>query len=144
MHVDESKARDLQDSLGEDASVCHHHAEVCVERPKRVQESFLTKAFGLKNGKTMFERDLFHRPRLGSLAAPATTIGLRDNTHHLMPRVVERLECRNGEFWGAEEDDSKGRSVRHHFPARASLRIFLTIKSRLMPRTRSRNSLPSR
>ena len=33
---------------------------------------------------------------------------------------------------------------RYHFPARVSFRIFRTIRSRLMPRSRSTNSVPSR
>ena len=89
-------------------------------------------------------RQRFDRRSLRLLATPARPIGLGHDAHHNMPGRQQRGESGDGELGSAEEHDAKRHGGRHHFPARVILRIFLTMRSRLMPRTRSRNSMPSR
>ena len=88
-------------------------------------KSVVTQACRLQDWQAELFCELFDRSRLRTLATPARPIGLRDDSDNRMPRVVQGLKCGNGEFRSAEEDDSQGCGRRHHFPARAILRIFL-------------------
>ena len=76
------------------------------------------------------------------LPAAAGTIRLRDDADNLVRRRgQQRVERGHGEGRRAEEHDPQ---AIYHLPARVSLWIFFTIMSRLMPRGRSTNKLPSR
>ena len=144
VHVDEALFRNGQHRIGQDLAVRSDDAEIGIQRPQALEKSVVTQAGRLQDGQAELFGKLFDRSRLRMLATPARSIGLRDDSDNRMPRIVQGLKSGNREFWSAEEDDPQRRGRRHHFPARAILRIFLTIRSRLMPRTRSRNSFPSR
>ena len=82
---------------------------------------------------------------LGSRRGPLCDLDLSDRRdgHDLVARSQEGLEGRDRKRRSSKEDNAKRRAA-YHLPARLSLRIFRTIRSRLMPRRRSTKSVPSR
>ena len=77
------------------------------------------------------------------LAAPARPIGLRHHADDAVRRGEQRVERRHRELRRAEEHDRE-RRARHHFRPSTASGSCATIRSRLMPRSRSTNSVPSR
>jgi len=81
-------------------------------------------------------------PSIWTTAAPRP-IGLGDDPHNHVRRREQTVERGDGKLRRAEKHDAK-RTPGYHLPARVSFLILRTIRSRLMPRRRSTNSVPSR
>ena len=140
--VDQAEPRRRQDRVGEDLSVRGDDAEVRAQRGEAVEKRLILQAFRLQHGKAGGERARLHRRVRHPVAAAARAIRLCHDADHGVWRCGEqRVERRHRELRRAEEHDSK---PVYHLPARESFRIFRTMRSRLMPRRRSTNSVPSR
>ena len=158
MDVDHPETRDGEDRVGEDPPVGGDDPEVGVPGGERVQKRLVLHPRRLKDRQARRQRARLHR-RVGHLlTAAARLVGLGHDTDHGVRGGGEQgVERRHGKLGRAENDDAQRRhrgrngaphlGLRrgvHHLPARVSFWILRTIRSRLMPRSRSTNSAPSR
>ena len=137
--------RDREQRVRQDPPVGCDHAEVRLAsrallagRPRRAASS------GCSTGMPCASATAFVGCRDEVLPASLRPIRLR---HDARPRragsASRRCERRHGERRRAEVDDAQA-GERHHLPARFSFWILRTIMSRLIPRRRSMNTMPSR
>ena len=75
-------------------------------------------------------------------AAATCPVGLGQDEDGLMTGTEESVERCHRKLRRAEEHDTK--PARHHWPARVNFLIRRTMRSFLIPRSRSTNSVPSR
>src|SRR5262249_16076961 len=101
------------------------------------------EAVRLQDGNSCLERARFDRRIRNVMASAARAIRLGNGSDDAVARSEQRVERRDGERGRPEEHDAQG-AARYHFPVRVSFLIFRTMMSRLMPRSRSTNSVPSR
>ena len=143
--VDHAEPRDAQERVRQDPPVRGDDAEVGPERGHRRE-----KLVFLEPGRA--EAPERRRATASSLVGVAATRWPRpfgrsgcDTTADDLRgrRLEEGRQRRHRELRRAEVDDSQRRR-RHHRPARFSLWIFRTIRSLLIPRSRSMNTVPSR
>ena len=140
VHVDHTEPGRGENGIGQNLAVGGDDAQIGSKGGQRVDEAAVFQPLGLQNRHARIERAAFHR-RIGCfLPAAPRPIGLRHDADHVMPGAEQRVERRHGKCWRAEKDNAQ----RHHFPARVSFRILRTMRSRLMPRSRSTNNAPSR
>ena len=143
VHIDEAQRRQCQHVLGQDPAVRGDDAEVGLQAAKLTEKEAVLETGGLQDRQRGRNRARLDR-RIGRLlAAPVRPIRLRHDTDDGMRRLQQGVERGNGKRRCAEKDDPD-RTPFYHLPARDSLRIRRTITSRLMPRRRSTNNMPSR
>ena len=143
MNVEEAEPGRGEHGIGEDFPVRRDDSQIGAQCGERSQEPGIRQPIGLKKRQPCRGgADLDGRGgRLLTTAARA--IGSRHDADDVMVRPQQRVERRHGEVRRAEEHEPQPVN-RHHLPARVSFLILLTIRSRLMPRSRSTNSVPSR
>jgi hypothetical protein len=143
MNVEEAEPRQLEQRFRQQLSVRSDDAEIGPKLRQRGQKRGVSQALGLENGQAAGRGARLYRRVNRSLAATSRAIGLGDDGDDQVPRGEERVEGRHGELGRAEKDDAQ-LAGHYHLPARASFLIFRTMRSRLIPRSRSTKSRPSR
>jgi hypothetical protein len=143
VNVDESLARHREYGVGQNPAVGGDNAEIRLDRLQVVEKDRIFQAFRLENRQTGCHRAHLHRSVARPVAAAARSIGLRDDADEAVARLEERVERGDRELRRAEEHDPEAGSL-YHLPVRVSFRILRTMRSRLMPRSRSTKSIPSR
>ena len=148
MRVDHSQPRQFEECGRQDSTVRDHDTKIELPAAQSLEQGSVLHALRLKNWKIGLERDLLDGRVTVTLSAPARTIGLRHDAGDGMGGAKQVCEGGNRESWRSEEGDTHGRprfGLRaHHVPALIIFRIFRTIRSRLIPRSRSTNNVPSR
>ena len=148
MRVDHPQPWQLEECGRQDPTVRDHDTKIELPAAQGLEQGGVQHALRLKNWKPGPKRDLLDRCVTVALAAPAGTIGLRHDARHGMPGAKQVFEGGDRESWRSEEGDPQSRPYvgvhAHHVPAFIIFRIFRTIRSRLIPRSRSTNNVPSR
>src|SRR5262249_11469441 len=143
VHVDKSETWRVKDRLIQNFAVGGHHADVGVKAGKGGHEARLLEALGLEDRHGRRSCEALDGPFRHPLAAATRAIWLAHDADERVRRRQQGLERGYRKSRRAEEDNAKG-LCGYHFPARASFLIFRTIRSRLMPRSRSTKRVPSR
>ena len=143
MDVDQTERRRRDDRFGQNLSVRGDHSQLGLERSQRLKEPVIYQPPWLKNGHAVLERQPLDGRFAHLLSSIAWPIGSRDDADQSVGGAEEGGKRRHRKFRSAKEHDAKPRG-RYHLPARLSFLIRRTIRSRLMPRSRSMKSCPSR
>jgi hypothetical protein len=148
MRIDHSQPWQFEERGRQYPTVSNYDTKIELPGAQALEQGGVLQTLGLKNWKLGPKRDLLDRCVTVALSAPAGTIGLRHDAGHGMPGAKQVFEGGNRESWRSEEGDPQSRPCvgvhAHHVPAFISFRIFRTIRSRLIPRSRSTNNVPSR
>ena len=111
---------------------------------KRVEKRRILQPLGLQHRQpAATARALTGRVRR-LLAAAARPIRLRDDADDRWREASSASSVGTANSGVPKNTTRSGAASLYHLPARVSLRILRTIMSRLMPRRRSTNSVPSR
>ena len=143
--VDHAEPRRGEHGVGEDLPVGGDDAESASSAASAVEEGRDPSAVsGCSTGRPRCERPRLDR-RVGRLlAAAARPIRLRDDADDRDARDASSASSVGTANAGVPKNTTRSGARAHHLPARVSFRILRTMRSRLMPRSRSTNSVPSR
>ena len=143
MHVDHAQARDGEQRVWKEPPVGCYHAEIRSRVTHGSKEGLVPQTLRLQNRDSVRERHFLGSCVDEVLPASFRPIRLRHDQRHGVPGGEQSLERRHCERWRTEVGDAQRRRG-HHFPVRLSFWILRTIMSRLIPRSRSMNTMPSR
>ena len=136
--VDGPETRGLQQGVGQDPAVGGDDGQVGLVRCDLLPEVLRPEPLRLEHRDAVLRREALDRGRADPASPAPRPVRSGDGGDDAVRGVEQALERRQGEGGSSEEDGL------YHFPVRCSLWILRTISSRLSPRSRSRNSEPSR
>ena len=107
MDVDAPLGGEGQNLIREHLSIGRHHNELRLKLLQKVQGLPIPKGLGLKNRDLKALGANLHRGRLELVLVTAhRLIRLAEDANHLMPRLHQSLQRRDGKIGGSHKDDS--------------------------------------